>query len=209
MTRSEAVRLVQYRLGGRFDSRTQTMIEDELRAQQNQLENRVFLPWFLFQEARFTAQVGEVVTLPDNFLREYSEDTDTPSLWFQDDLGVWKPIPREFVMDVYSLESTTGPPRAYTVMGETLQLWPPIDKAYPLRLYYFRRDQILSADIENDWLKYAPQLMWARAGEGVAVNLRDRDAVQVFAEKAAEADRELIQVHIARQDANLITDNRD
>ena len=208
MTRSEAVKVVQARLGGRYDTRTQTMIETELLTQQEYLETRVFLPWFLFQEAQVNSVIGESdIPVPEDFLREYAEDINVPAFWYQNAAGKWLPVPKKMVMDVYFLEGETGPPRAYSLFGGVIRLWPVPDAVYPCRLYYFRKDNKLTSDFENDWLKHASSLLCARAGEAVAVNLRDKDAVAFFQGKVQEAEMELLRVHLARQDANLYVEN--
>jgi hypothetical protein len=89
------------------------------------------------------------------------------------------------------------------MMGEYIRLWPSPDQDYSFRLYYFRKDVRLDTNIENDWLRNASQLLWALAGEAVAVNIRDTAAVQYFSGKAQEATVELFRTHVARQEANF------
>ena len=207
MTRDDAVTLIQSRLGSRFDTRTKTLAELELRLQQEMLEQQTFLPWFLFQESQIILNLSdptpEIFNFPEGFLREYSEDVDIPSLWWQDDAGVWKPIPKKLVMSTYLLESSSGPPLAYSVVGERIRLWPVPDKEYSLRLYYYKAADVLSSNIENGWLKYASQLLWGKAGAALAVNFRDSAAVDYFTRMADMAQQELIRTHITRQEANF------
>jgi hypothetical protein len=51
---------------------------------------------------------------------------------------------------------------------------------YTLTWNYFAEDQILTTDIENKWLREAPEWLIGEAGYRISKDARDPDAIQLF-----------------------------
>lgn len=183
MTRDEAVAMIKLQLG--FRSNQDENIVTCLKTAQVQLELQPTKPWFLVSEDSFKrVTVGEQrVPLPSDFLQEHEDgclyyvpdDADGPEdhvLLYKDDYDVLK---GNFANEA------SGPPQAYCILGKYFRVFPVPDDQYVIRMTYYKQDTVLSTNVENGWLKYAPFLMMGKAGKMIAGGpLRDAEAMKVF-----------------------------
>lgn len=192
MTRDEATASVKRRLG--FWSGNDSEIALELQDAQKRLEQGIvlprggiFLPWFLMSEVATAAMVDgeERVPIPSDFLGELEEG----ALWLYDPNAdtdsQFKPLSKDDLDFLKSAEPGTGSPLAYSQSGVYFRLKPTPDSDNAtnksLKLLYKRADSLLTdGTTENNWLKYAHELMIGEAGKIIAQALRDQQAIGIF-----------------------------
>lgn len=180
MLREEAVSFIQQQLGHR--SGLSSVIITNLQLAQTYLEASPYREsWFLLSDfADLATTAGNrSVALPVDFNVEREEDalqyvptdgTDEVEL-AKDDYDSWQK---------YYTSTVTGPPEAYSLDGSNFSIWPKPDAVYALRFRYFKKDAVLSTNIENGWLKNAPLVLIGQAGIFTAQGLRDKDALAIF-----------------------------
>ena len=185
MTRSQAVALIQQQLGFRSDLSSE--IVTNLQYAQTLLESGPTKPWFLISEDSYTdTESGESrVPVPTDFLQEtdqavlrYVPDdlTDGEVDLKKDDFDVL----RKNYLDEDTGTIAEGAPESYALVGDYFRIFPTPDDAYRLRMIYYKQDTVLSSDVENGWLKWAPFLLIGKAGGMIASALRDPAAVGTF-----------------------------
>lgn len=189
MTRDEAVVEMQNILG--FTSILQEPCQRELRAAQQRLEQGPVRPWFLKEDRAFTFTIPleSRVQLPSDFLEE---DEDS-ALWYapadgsldqeivKDDLDFLVKNQGNIAADPTTLVPIPGVPQFYAISGNYFRLFPTPDAVYKIRMIYYKQDALLTSNIENGWLKYAPWLVIGEAGIVLAVSARDKVAQAEFA----------------------------
>lgn len=207
MTRDEAVDEIQLQLAFR------TTLEDEiirqLKMAQTALEAGPTKPWFLISEDSYvrTTLNEQRLALPTDFLQE----TDEAVLRYVPDTLTDGEV--DLVKDDYDqlradyLDSSTGTietgkPEAYALFGEYFRLFPTPDDDYLIHMIYYKKDTVLSTNVENGWLKWAPYLLMGKAGKQIATALRDKDAVAVFSQWENEGRLLLVSQTYERQYAN-------
>lgn len=205
MTRDEAVTLLQARLKRVGDTGLATSIITEMQFVQAQLlEGSPVLPWFLLNDSITTLATTlgvETVTLPATFLREVEDD----GLRVQDAQGTWHDIHKDDLPAIRNAhpEPETGRPVLYYLGNTQLFLRPIPDAIYTLRYRAYLRDTALSTNIENNWLKYAADLVIAETGIIMASRyLRDAEAAQVMLQDVAIARGRLTIADEARKHAS-------
>lgn len=186
MTRDEVVGMVQQVLGFRTDL-TDTIVTN-IKAAQSLLELGPTKPWFLLSEESETTTSADShrVQLPTDFLCEaedaaliYRPDDTTEEeviLGKRDYDVLLKDYPRTYETD------DEREPRYYCIRGDYFLIFPLPDVEYTLRMVYYKKDEVLDSDIENQWLKHVPILMAGMAGKLLAPGLRDGNAFAVFAD---------------------------
>src|SRR3990167_6766699 len=156
MDRSTAVTMVQRKLGFRTDQ--SSVIIDALQDAQLKFERGTTLPWFLITDVTSitTTSGSHKVTFPTDFLREYEED----ALWYfdsaADDDEQWNLLKKDSFYTLRQLYPGSGVPVAYAIHEGEFFIFPEPDAVYTLKLIYYKKDTLLTTDVENDWLKYAP-----------------------------------------------------
>jgi len=210
VTRDQAVDIIMARLVQRTDTSLRDKIIAELVRAQDQLERGSFLPWFLLSESSETSTTAdeERVGLPSNFLREYEDG----ALYLVKSDGSWKELVKDdldALRGLYPDNSKTGEPRYYSLTGQYFILKPVPDKIYPLRMRYYKQDSSLagsygdSNNIENQWLRYSPELLVGMAGEVIAGQyVFNAQLAQQFGQMAAAARVALYRQDVARQEVN-------
>ena len=168
MTRDEAVALIQKELGFRSDL-TATII-DVMKLAQEILELGPTLPWFLLSEKSFilTTVENERVPVPIDFLEEYEES----ALVYQpDDTTAQEVILGKRDLDTLLKEfsnvvdpTATREPEKYALRGEYFIIFPTPDAQYRIQMTYYRKADVLTSNIENDWLKNAPYFLIGKTG---------------------------------------------
>lgn len=203
MTRDEAVTLIGARLGYSDTTDVATIIQTELQLAQAVLERdpRLARPWFLLTEITdLTTTASEhKVSLPSDFLAEYEEG----ALWYYntENENPWTELRKDkqdYLLRYYGADEA-GAPAAYAIVGAYLWVFPLPDQAYTLKLQYYASDTVLTENVENDWLKYAPDMLISEAGLAVAQDLEHQRGLQFFAGMKQEARSRYNAEHEARQ----------
>lgn len=202
MTREGAVTLLMSRLGNRTG--LEAKIRSEILLAQTKLEGMPVLPWFLVVDTGSVNTVASTrsAALPTDFLRMWEETF----LYLTASSGTRTRIPLEdygFVTDQDNYVNEATPEMA-AVVGLSLHFSPKPDAIYNVAFAYYAKAAVLSTDISNAWLDYAPDLLIAETGIQVARFLRDALAVQMFRDEKAEAMARLAQENTARREAGMI-----
>lgn len=176
-------------------------IENALKAVQQRFERLglrsgqigVFRPWFLVvgPQALVTVEDEITVSLPDDFLAETEDD----ALWLYTATAEvdeqWQPLAKDSLDFLRADHPGVGSPKAYSVLGLSLYLFPVPDDIYMLRMSYYAADAAFALTEENKWMKYAPDVLIGEAGRRVAMALRDQSAVQIFTDRFQQAVMDL------------------
>src|SRR3990167_5468205 len=201
MIRSLAVSRIQLYLGFRGDKSAEiiTAIQDA----QQELEQGTFLPWFLLSDPLSLSTVANdekiALTSVTGFLREdeesslfyYNSTADADERWVELDKLSLRELREAF-------QDETGAPEAYALDDTYLRIGPIPDAVYSLRMSYYKAETVLSTDVENQWLKYAHQLMIGKAGQKIALALRDKEAFDYFTSQEAMGLADVVRNHTAR-----------
>ena len=213
MIRSEAEDQIRETLG-RTGTDLRTEIIFAMNLAKRQLEGAPELPWFLLTEvSSVTCTAGdERLQVPTKFLREAEEDSglfiyntsdldaDNPDEWIA--LQKWD---NETLRDNYSDQTVAlDQPTHYALVGDYFKLYPVPDEAYTLKMIYYSQDTDFSSgsDTENEWLKWAPDVIIGKAGKWVATRKRDIKARKMFEEDYREALARMMIENEARRQAN-------
>jgi len=210
MTRDEAVAHIQMQLG--FRTTLSSSIISQLQLAQQNLETGPTLPWFLISEDSYirTEDGEQRVPLPTDFLEEADEAV---LRYIPDDLSAENPevdlirdeydVLRKNYMDTATGTIKTGPPEAYALFGEYFRVFPTPDDDYLIRMIYYQQDDLLTTNIENQWLKYIPKLLMGLAGKQLSGGpLRDQVAFSTFDAWEKEGRAMLLSKEIRRDISN-------
>lgn len=207
MTGADVLTLLMSRLGNRTepDLRATCLLEMNL-AQQTVLEGAPYLPWFLVAEESTTLTVaGERrVVMPTDFIRQVDEERP---LYYRDSEGENHELTKSAYDRLERWYGTIaqGVPEAYAVRENYFLLFPKPDNAYTLMLpgYYSRQAAIVDGAEENQWLKWAPDLVLAVTGVQIAEKHIDLEPVKVagFKQDIILATDRLSRMETAREEA--------
>lgn len=215
MTRDEALKLLKYRVK-RVQSTTmdEAILLEMKFAQEQILERAVTLPWFLLTEfLSYACREGEErIPLPAldserTFLAEYEEGT----MWVPDDTNPNNP--RALIKDEYDAivakYPDLGKPQMYSLDGPYFRVRPVPDKEYTLKLLVYLKDKSIPTNpasdgtFENNWLKWAADLLIAETGRVIAFkHLRDMALAEEFKKDADVARARLFTYEEARRHMN-------
>ena len=202
MLRDAAVDIIAKRLGQRTDLTSDIIAEMQLIQATTLERNGKFFPWFLLSEWSSASTVAseERVALPTDFLCE-SEEYPFQIL---DSNGAWQNLTKrayDYAFEMYPASEAL--PVLYAVGDDYFYLRPIPDAVYTIRMRYFKRGLSLATNIENVWLKWAPDLVIALVGEVMARQYTQNNALaDTFAAKAGTAGEMLYSQHMAREEAN-------
>lgn len=189
MTRTQAIARIARGLGFR-QSLDPTIVIDVLKEAQRDLESGKSLPRFLVREDQTLTLVSGThsVALPADFIRLDDEvlpyftpaNSDIPrflkSVSFVDG-----------VVSQFSQATTVEAPSIFVVRADTLDFITTADVSYTLTWNYFAKAEVLDTDVENLWLKFAPDWLIAEAGKRLARDFRDAEALNSFSAMLQEA----------------------
>ena len=200
MTRDEAVAFINDRLGDRTGLTTK--IQNEIKVAQTRLEGSAELPWFLLtlNTSLVTVASTQTVAVPTGFLRAHEDiplyliDPDGRRVRLEK--SSYDALEREPELD------DPGQPSDYDLIGLNWYLFPIPDAVYSLRSFHYLADTVLSTNIENNWLKYAPGTLIGEAGYWIARYLRDPEATQYFRDYRDEDIRRMQIENEARKQAS-------
>jgi hypothetical protein len=178
--RSVAVTRIQDGLG--FATRQSDKIILRLQEAQRELELGKTLPKFLLREDQtFTLLAGtHSVALPTEFARL---DDDNPPYFTA--VGATIPtfvtIKRSYKDAVEANASDTpASPKVAVIRYATMDFIVPADTDYGFTWNYYFHAGLLTSDVENRWLQYAPEWLIGEAGYRMAFDARDKDAMANF-----------------------------
>ncbi len=187
MFRDVARARIQQTLGFRSDKETEIIAA--LQDAQVMLERGATLPWFLQSEVASIVTVDgeERVPLPTDFLREWEDDP----LWYfvagsGGDDDTWTELAKDDLALLRSKYPGEGAPVAYALDVKYFRIFPTPDDAYTLKMIYFKKDAVLTTNVENQWLTYFPYLVIGEAGILLSAGLRDANALAIFQKWADE-----------------------
>jgi len=200
MLRNACRDLIALRLGNRTDLDAAIVAEMQLAQEVVMEGSGQFTPWFLETElATSSCEANEErLALPTDFLAEVEEQP----LWLYDSTAA-QPF-TELKKDSYDVllqqYPEAGRPRAYALTEGYFLLKPTPDVVYSFKTRYYAMAESLSSNIENDWLKYAPDLMIAVVGEVMAGKyLQNPQLAATFKTDVASAWARLYVKHESRQ----------
>lgn len=205
MTRDEGVALIQEQMA--FRTTLSANIVTYMKLAQKTLERGPTKPWFLISEDTFaTTDVDEErLAVPTNFIQE----VDQASLRYRPD--DWPDSPEvELKKDEYDVlkrnfkHASSGPPKAYALMGEYIRLFPTPDDAYTLRWIIYEDDTVLDANVENKWLREVPLLLLGTAGKLMVGATRDPGAKATF-DEWIQVGLKVVHTHdVSREMQNMV-----
>lgn len=204
MLRDDAIDLVAYRLGNRTD--LDARILAEMKLTQAMLENNwqsSEMPWFLLNElgeqaSTTTVNGQERLEVPEDFLREPEDG----ALWVQDTDSRWYGLCKYDLDYLRKHTSSSGLPRGYALTGKYFRFYPVPDAEYPIRMLYYAADTVLDSNVENNWLKYAPELLIAATGARIAFYIQNKLVAELFLKQRDTAIQAVINASTARDVAN-------
>lgn len=208
MTRDEAVALLKGRLKRVSDTTLDASILAEMKFVQSQLlEGADVLPWFLLSQnlSAVTVVDEERIIVPGTGSRPFLREFEEGALWVQDsENNTWNELQKDDYDALFNrFKDESGIPRAYALDGEYFRLLPTPDAVYNLRVKAYLRDTALDSNIENNWLKYAADLVIAETGAIIATNyLRDAEIAAKFLADIPVARNRLMVFDEARKHAN-------
>ena len=186
MLRSGAIGRINFGLGFRsstleFDS----TIAIYLQEAQRDLERGKTLPRFLLiQDFQTTEPAGQLsMPYPDGFARE--SDETRLRITSAGGVGLTKPVfleRRYFIDAIQAFRDTTRTeaPKVYVARPNHIRFPNATDKEYVITMDFYKQDAVLSVDIENKWLAFAPDWLIGEAGWRIAMDMERPNAVQKF-----------------------------
>ena len=202
MLRDEAISLIALQLGNRTDLNA-TILTVLQHVQETILEGDARnLPWFLLKEdSTTTVPTGATrVALPTDFLLE-EEDWCLARENADRSLTILEKDDYDFLLNKWSTAS--GTVEAYSLNGDYFYLFPAMAADQVLHMRYLGRDASLgTGNIQNNWLKYAADLLIAKTGEYIASRvLQNVELAARFQNDAVQAANRLYTLNEARQHA--------
>jgi hypothetical protein len=209
MTRDEAVDLLMGRLARRTSTVTQQdVINEMVFVQEFILEEDPTPLWFLLTE-RATAQTTadeERLPVPADFLLEWEEG----ALYIEKDDGSVVAMVRDDWDRIKERVTGTGQPEYYDIAGEYFVMRKVPDKAYTMHMRYYAKQASLAGTygdvgsaVENDWLKYAADLLIAETGVIISNQyLQSPTMVEMFMTQGAKAKDRLIRKDTIMKETN-------
>jgi len=173
MLRSEAITIIKRGLG--FRQTQDAAIISALKQVQRDLELGQTLPnWLLVFDVEIPVVAGTgAYVLPPGFIRLHD---DYPP-YFYDTYDTYVELSRRRSDEPI----TTAEMRHYVLLDKTRIEFNPVPKvAGIVYLTYYKAALPLDSDIENAWLKHAPNYMIGLAGLAVAGDVRDKGAAEKF-----------------------------
>lgn len=182
-----------------------------LQEAQRDLERGKTLPKFLLLEDQpLLLAVGEhEVPLPEDFLRA---DDNNPLYYVADDshLAHYLQQYRYYRDAVHAVASqqrpdqpmqTTDAPWLYVIRKDVIDFITFADRSYDLVWNYYRRDAVLTTNIENLWLANAAEWLIGEAGIRMAADKRDKGGIELFTNVMQKGRMAVYADDLAAEDA--------
>ena len=193
MMRSEAIQIIKRGLG--FRQTQDAAIIAALKQAQRDAELGQTLPnWLLtFGEPMVTAANQRIATLPPGFIRFHEE---YPMYYVNADGAQVSLVRRNSMeaLDAYGEhQSDSRYPQVFVLLNKTQVAYVPTPQAaLTVYVHYYKAAETLDSDVENAWLRYAPNYLIGMAGVHVAGDVRDRGAADKFNRMATIGHKALI-----------------
>jgi len=165
MLRDAAITVLTDRLGNRDDLATKAVSEMQLA--QIELEQGPNLPWFLLKKDATLSNSDsgnyDLISIPSDFIQEFEHDV----LRRYDSTATrpWIKLFKNELGTIYDEGADSDDPTHYAIVGDYFVLGPSVPtQSYTFRLWYFGKGTVLSSNIENSWLKHAPELLISATG---------------------------------------------
>ena len=196
MTRDEAVADIKVQLG--FKTSLDATIVTALQTAQEEAEKAPYLPLFLRSAITtpVTIAATEAVALPTGFLREWNED----GLYYYNSSLEYVPLVKDTIAHNRLTFPGVGQPQGYSITEGSFLLFPTPDAVYNLKIIYYKADEVLSSDIENQWLRDGSKFLRGEAGKKVAFGLRDIVAYNQFERMAFEGMKDIRDFEVAQEE---------
>lgn len=203
MIRDDVVALLAQRLNNRTDLNASIILEMQI-AQSTRMEmNGKFQPWFLVTEyATEITDIGENrIQVPPDFINEIEE---SKMQILNPDTQKWIKLSKGDHDDLEEKWGTTSAmPQEYALMGDHFTFWPTPNQNYNIRMRYAGADTPLANNLENNWLKYAVDLMIAEVGSTIAATrMQNPVLAAAFEAEKGPAWARLLTMHEARMHTN-------
>lgn len=186
MLRDVAVTRIQDGLGFRSDLSDKIILR--MQESQRDLERGKTLPRFLLVEDATLSLVANtnLITLPTDFLRRadqsitYTNTLLSPSV---------RTVPWRSFDEANSQwgDADASGPQAAVLRAATIRIFPTADRDYSLVWSYYKKAEVLTSNLENEWLANAPELLIGDAGMRMAKDLRNQTAVALFKDMYSQA----------------------
>lgn len=188
MLRDAAVARVKQGLG--FKKNLDAEIVIAFQELQADLETSSELPFFLRKKyaASFaTVASTRTVNAPTDFIREWDDDplsiiyTDGTNTSYTQELIKDSPAFLKLRWPQETLPLTSlSVPKGYARINDTFYFYPLPSQVFTFDGSYYAKDDLLTTNIENKWLKELPYILIARAGLQLAQGLHDDKALTTF-----------------------------
>ena len=191
MMRSEAITIIKRGLG--FRQTQDAAIIAALKQAQRDAELGQTLPnWLLsFDQPIVTTAGSPIVTLPPGFIRFANEYV--PYYTNADLAVVTLPLRHNLEAKEAYLTSRAEDPQVFVQQTKTRGYLVPTPKtSFTLFVTAYKSAEVLDSEIENAWLRFAPNYLIGMAGTHVAGDLRDRGAAEKFGTMAKIGHKALI-----------------
>lgn len=211
MTRDEAVDIIMQRAGRRQDTSLRDLIISEMvLVQETTLEGGDFRPlWLISEVATAYTDIGdERLEIPNDFLEEWEEGalyvydaTNTDDPWIDLCKDDW-----DVIKDKYP---GSGMPKMYDRAGDYFLLAYTPDAQYQIKMRYYARATSLAgtygdaANIENKWLKWAPDWVIAETLFVIATEyLQNPKLAEVALAQAGRAKKRVEHRDVGARESN-------
>jgi hypothetical protein len=106
--------------------------------------------------------------------------------------------------DLFYADTAAGEPQAYTLRSTAVKFWPVPNATYAVTASYYVRGTLLDAELTNAWLTEAPELLIARAGLIVAIDLENETSTKKFAAMFTKWQSWLIAEMADREEHDMV-----
>lgn len=208
MNVQSALNLLMARLGNRTETslRANCLLEMQL-VQETKLEGGPELPFFITSETISTVTpsdgIERRVEVPDDFLREIEED----ALYIVEDDGSETALVKgnyDDLVEEYGSDGTGDKPLKYALVGNYFELFPIplVERVLKMRCYLREDPPADTANSENAWFKWIPDLIIAETGLVVAtLHLQDVELQAIFTGLINDARDRFGRLSTAREEA--------
>jgi len=201
--RDVALARVQDGIGFRRDMVDQIILR--MQEEQRDLERGKTLPSFLLVEGAMLELLSgeQAVDLPADFLRR----SPIPLRYYDSPSSqAFREIPwRDYVSAsaIYADYTPSGPAVA-ALRTTSIQFFPIADSDYSISWDYYKRDALLTSNIENLWLEFAPELIIGGAGLRLSLDLRNKEGAMLFGNMYKQARQTWFSETIVEESEEII-----
>jgi len=203
MVRDKLIEIVLRQAGQRQDDTDfELQLRDELLSIQYDLEHMNLCPWFLDSDETLLQTPNDGTRLVAPLSGFLCMIPDQPLYYVDADGYTHELLKHNYSYNVKH-HGGYGKPVAYTENGGGFLIFPIPDQVYNLSLIYSKADQVLNSNIENNWLKYARDLLEARLVMKAVTNYtQDSSQVRIAPADVQRALQRLMAETEAKREIN-------